>query len=458
LTRSLALAACALAVWSRGASADPPGATGPLQAPPTDTADDTEAAPAPAAPAPATGDGQPTDDDLRDVLSGERPRAETPRDPDAGDPATGTARAGAYHDSDQTTVLRFLGVVGKTWDHWQVNASVGVDAVTSASVDVRSSPALSKIDVITSASGRSSTSGGEMTDTRYQVTGGAGWKDSSGHAVNLTSAVAKETDYASVSAGINGAYDVLDRTTTLLGGVTLTDNWVSSVLDATRHGKMAAGGWSLGVARVLTRDDAVRLRYDGKASDGDQASPYRSVRFGNWTAQLGQHQIMFSNTLGPADGLIEKLPQVRVSHAAVLEWVHSLALGVGLHPELRVAHDSWGIDSLTAALDLRVARPGWRLLAGYRYYLQSRAEFFEDKYTQDPAMYTYYTSDKELGRQSGHLLSFDVSWVVSDSEGPGDRRVRLDLQLDAVHYSYPGFVLLPSRDSVFGSLGLTWEL
>ena len=142
----------------------------------------------------------------------------------------------------------------------------------------------------------------------------------------------------------------------------------------------------------------------------------------------------------------------------MLEWVHSLAPGVGLHPALRVAHDSWGIDSLTAALDVRIARPLWRLRAGYRYYVQSRADFFEDKYVMAPAMYTYYTSDKELGRQHGHLLSLDVSWVVSDADGPNDRRVRMELQVDAVRYTYPGYVFLPTRDGVFGSLGFTWEL
>jgi hypothetical protein len=441
LMRPLRLA-LALAVLAGPALADPPGATPPIASEPAADA---------AAPAP------PEDPDLRDVLSGPPPEAPPP-DPSAGEPMTGTARAGVYSDSDQTTVLRFLGAISQTWGKWQANASLGIDAVTSASVDVRSSPALSKVDVVTSASGRSSTSGGQMTDTRYQLTGGLGWKDSEGHAATVSGAVAKETDYASVSAGINGSYDVLDRTTTLLGGVTVTDSWVSSVLDATLHGKLLATGWSAGVARVLTRDDAVRVRYDGKLSNGDLSSPYRNVRFGDWSATLGRRQITFTNTIGSADGLLERLPEERVGHAAVVEWVHSIVPGVGLHPELRVGHDSWGIDSLTAAIDLRVARPLWRLRTGYRYYTQSGADFFQDKYTMAPTMYVNYTSDKELGPQHGHLLSFDVSWVVSDAERANDRKLRLDLQLAGVHYTYPGFVFLPTRDSVFVSLGLTWEL
>ncbi len=64
---------------------------------------------------------------------------------------------------------------------------------------------------------------------------------------------------------------------------------------------------------------------------------------------------------------------------------------------------------MTAGVDLRVARADWRLETGYRLYLQSGADFFQDKYTMDPANYTYYTSDKELGQQVGHLVHVEIS-------------------------------------------------
>ncbi|CAN5120538.1 hypothetical protein BH11MYX1_BH11MYX1_38900 [soil metagenome] len=397
----------------------------------------------------STDSNAPGASDYRDLLAD----APTPAAP-SGDPPTGTARAGAYHDSDQTTVWRFLGNVGQTLGQWELSAGLGVDAVTSASVDVRSSPALSKVDTVTSASGRSSTSGGQMTDTRYQGTVGAGWKGSEGRTVNLSSAVAKESDYASVSGGINGSFDLLDRTTTLLGGMTLTDNWVSSVIDTTIHRKMVAVAWSLGVARVLTPEDAIRLRYDGKLNEGYIASPYRSVRFGDWSAALGSQQITFMNV---TDTLAEREPGERLSSAVVVEWVHSLAPGIGLHPQLRVSHDSWGVQSLTAGADLRLSRPSWRFETGYRFYLQSAADFFADKYVDASSMYESYTSDKELGRQVGHLGQVDLALVLIEPDTVGGSRMLLNLQLAAMHYAYTGFTLLPSRDSVFASAGVSWE-
>ncbi|HET9990102.1 MAG TPA: DUF3570 domain-containing protein, partial [Kofleriaceae bacterium] len=370
---------------------------------------ETPTAPAPP-PAPETGSDTPTTDDYRDVLGGEKPTSpESSTTASTSDdvPVTGTGRFGVYHDSDATTVIRGLATAAKEWGHWAVSATAVVDAVTSASVDVKTSPALGKVDVITGASGQSSKTGGEMSDTRYLGTVGVGWNDTSGHALNLTTSAANERDYESLSAGLNGSIDVADRNVTLLGGFTVTDNWVSSVLDSTLHHKMYAIGWSSGVARVLTPTDAVRLRYDGKLSEGYQASPYRSVRFGDWTTKtLSTGQITFANTIGSADGLPEKLPETRLGTALTGEWVHALALGIGLHTSVRAAHDSWGVDSLTPALDLRIAKATWRLQLGYRLYLQSRASFFNDKYTMDPAMYANYSSDKELGRQTGHLGSF----------------------------------------------------
>ena len=448
LSRRLAVAASVLAGLAGSAFGDDP--------PPPVTAPGATVAPAPTpAPTPAPDPDAPTPDELRDVFAGDQTPAP---DVDAPEPPTGTVRVGAYSDSDKTTVIRTLGVLAHNWGAWSFNGTVGIDAVTSASVDVRSSPALSAVDVVTTASGRSSTSGGQMTDKRYQATAGGGWKDSDGHALNLSAAAARETDYSSLSGGINGSYDILDRNATLLGGVSVTDNWVSSVLDSSLHRKMLATGWSGGLARVLTRDDAIRIRYDGKLSTGYLASPYRSVRFGDWNARLGDQQITFMNTIGSTAGLPEKLPGSRLSHAATLEWVHSLALGVALHPELRVAHDDFGISSLGASLGFRIARPEWRLQARYRYYQQTRASFFEDKYTKDPSMYAAYTSDKELGEQRGHLFGLDLAWVLVDAEQANDTRMLLNLQLEASHYVYPGFVLLPSRDSVFASIGLSWEL
>jgi hypothetical protein len=108
-----------------------PGATAPVG--------DSSGAPAQA------GNATTSDDDTRDVLGGERATneaAEPGAEPSSAEPVTGTGRAGVYRDSDQTTVLRSLVVLARSLGKWSLTGSVGVDAVTSASIDVRTSPLL----------------------------------------------------------------------------------------------------------------------------------------------------------------------------------------------------------------------------------------------------------------------------------------------------------------------------
>lgn len=371
---------------------------------------------------------------------------------------TGAGRLGLYTDSDQTNVYRALAAMSGSFSRWSLAANVAVDVITSSSVDVRSSPGLSQVDVTTSASGQTSTSGGRMTDRRIAGTLSSGWHDANGHAVTFSTSYANERDYDSVSGGVNGAFDVFHRLTTLMLGANYTYDWIGSVLDPTFAKQAYEVGWSGGIAQVLTRSDALRLRYDGAAAIGYQASPYRNVRFGDWTTSVGANQrITFLGTLGSADGLPETVPNERIRHAGVLEWVHSFSDALALYMQARLAIDSWGIESATAAAELRASTRAWRFRLGYRFYAQSGADFYRPKYVMASSAYEYYTSDKELSRELGHVANLGISRVVKQARYAGDTRVLIDASLNVLYYAYPDFLLLPSRTSGFVELGLTWE-
>ncbi len=371
---------------------------------------------------------------------------------------TGAGRLGLYTDSDQTNVYRALAAMSGMFTHWDFAANVAVDVVSSSSVDVRSSPALSKVDVTTSASGRTSRSGGTMSDRRIAGSFAGGWHDANGHALTFSTSYANERDYNSIAGGVNGAFDVFHRLTTLMFGFSYTYDWVASVLDPTFARQNYELGWSAGVAQVLSRLDALRLRYDGSATLGYQASPYRNVRFGDWTTSVDNFgRITFLGTIGSGDGLPETVPNERIRHAGVLEWVHSFTDGLALYTSARLGLDSWGIESATGAAELRAATRGWRFRMGYRFYAQSGADFYRPKYTMAPDQYAYYTSDKELSRELGHVASLGISRVLKQPHYAGDTHVLLDVSGHFLYYEYPDFVLLPSRMSGFVELGLTWE-
>jgi hypothetical protein len=368
---------------------------------------------------------------------------------------SGALRQGIYTDSDRTQVLRSLATVDAGLSSWHLSAKESVDIVSSASLDVRSSPAL---DAMSSASSLA------MSDRRFETTLGIGFDDTRGHSLSLSLVHALERDYTSVGAGLSGALDVNGRNTTLMGSFGANHNSISSIIDPGFARTMDALSYSAGIAQVLGQSDALRLRYDGQYMSGYQASPYRTVRFGDWTVSTararrdddgegGGGAMVFADTIGPVGGLAEKVPDLRVRHAAVLEWLHALGDGVGVLASARLARDSWGIDGATVGADLRLGNEDWLVCLGYHFYLQTAASFFQDKYVMASDSYAYYTSDKELGEQRGHIASVDLRFTLRGWPSPGTKSY-LDLQVDGLHYDYPGFTLLPSRNSLFAAIGL----
>ncbi len=358
---------------------------------------------------------------------------------------TGALRSGVYTDDDSTTVWRELLNADVAWSAWHLFLKESVDVISSASIDVRMSP---KLDAMTSASRV------EMSDSRFETTIGTSHDDGHGHVITLSGVFALESDYQSYGAAVSGSYDLEGRLWTLLGSVSFNHNIVGSHFDEQLSESLEAVSYTIGIARVLTQSDALRLRYDGQIYSGYQESPYRSVRFGDWSvSKASRGELVFADTIGSRLGLDENVPDLRVRHAAVLEWIHGFSDSVGLLTMARASDDSWDVRGLSLGADLRWGPGDWLFHGGYRFYLQGAADFFEDKYVMAPASYKNWTSDKELGDERGHIVTLDASYGFHDFPSAG-QKTWLDLQVDVFQYSYPGFTLLPSRTSLFAQLGL----
>jgi hypothetical protein len=168
--------------------------------------------------------------------------------------------------------------------------------------------------------------------------------------------------------------------------------------------------------QTLTPTALVRVRYDGGHLDGDQASPYRGVRFGDWRAvyRPGGQALTFLDTFGGPAGLPERPPETRLRHSATVDGVLALAEGLGTLLSYRPSIDDWGVASHTALAELRWVALEDRLQVrpSYRLYLQGAADFYRDRYVNRPETYAHYTADKELGDVAGHTGALNVSWTV----------------------------------------------
>lgn len=369
----------------------------------------------------------------------------------AGEPAAVvSARGGLYSDSDRTTVFRTNASARKTFGKWSVGVDEAVDIVTSASTDVRTSGAL---DVITGASGQAP----RMRDRRLQTNVSVGWNDGVGHTGTASAFVAFERDYRSVGGAVRGTFDLFDRNTTLIGAFNASSDLVTSVLDPSFSAHSSGAGYAFGVAQLLDKKSAVRLRYEGAYRTGYLASPYRSVRFGNWTTETTNEGFTtFVHTIGPNAGLPEKLPESRLRHAVSVDVLHEILPRLGAMISYRFGVDSWNVQSHTLGPELRfLMYDGAVARLVYRHYRQRGADLFRGKYMLDPAAYPYFTSDKELGDMIGHELGVGVRFGRGKNE-PDTRA--FDVNLHWARYRYPGFALLDARSAIILDLGGTLDL
>jgi hypothetical protein len=116
-------------------------------------------------------------------------------------------RAGVYADGDHTTVARLIASGRADFGRFALSLDESIDIVSSASTDVRTSPAL---DVISSASvGRP-----EMNDERFATSASLSYDDDGGHTAALSPFFATENDYQSLGASAQGTCELWQRNTT----------------------------------------------------------------------------------------------------------------------------------------------------------------------------------------------------------------------------------------------------
>jgi hypothetical protein len=356
-------------------------------------------------------------------------------------------RVGVYGDNDRTQVNRYLvsatTALGKGF---YLGATVGIDTISSASVDVRAQP-----DAISNASPSLKP---HLTDQRNEYNLNLTYSDPKrGWLGSFGALFANEIDYQTFGFSARGAREFLEGNTTLLAGLVFGRDRVSSVVDKTFNQHLITIGYSLGVAQVLSPRTVLRVRYDGGVLSGYQASPYRVVRYGNWTAvpKPGGDALLFVNTTAETP---EHVPDLRVRNAGVVELVQGVAPNVALAPTFTLSIDSWLLLAEAVGLELRVSRPaGWLFVAGYRFYNQNGANFFKPQYTGSPGDYTYVTADKKLGKVMAHSGALNITYAILERP---QRRVGLaaDLRGEVLHYEYPGFLLLSSKTGFYSEAGL----
>lgn len=304
---------------------------------------------------------------------------------------------GQYYREDSTRVLQPL--ISFTKDLPDERATVGVDYL---------------MDVISSASiaAAAGALGGDrvFTEMRHEATLRAGSKLGP-WGLGTFLRLSNETDYSSRSLGFSFSRELRQRTITLSGAYSYTNDrhfrilpnvpgarspWNSKVFND--EGAYVDGPSNLvqvhygnvGYAHVLTPKLLVATQLEATVGTGPQENAYRTV--GNDTPEV--HPLL-RRRFAASGSLYYHLPRARLT----------------LEPHYRYYADDWSIQAHKPEARLHIrAMKNLRFRVRYRYYAQSGSFFFRRNQGNYGPTDRYRTADPKMGDYDSHTAGIQVTW------------------------------------------------
>ncbi len=304
-----------------------------------------------------------------------------------------------------------------------------VDSISSAS-----------IDVVTTAS--------PYTEYREEKTVGGDFLYEK-TLFNLSMTNSEESDFNANSAAFGISHSMFGDLTTISLGY--GQGWDTIRKRADKAGnidpnfkkKADRQRFRLGLSQVLSKNSLIDLNYELVTDEGYLNNPYRSVRYldGNGAYQLQA----------------EQYPNTRTSHALGLKALYYLPYRAVVHGEVRGFIDTWGIDALIGEIGyIHPLGKAWILEASYRYYTQSRANFYSDLFTGkapslDDCPYCYRARDKELSTYYSHGIGLGASYHFARQGWGFIDKGSLNVKYNYMQFNYQDFSDLRAKGLTPGS-------
>jgi len=261
----------------------------------------------------------------------------------------------------------------ETSTRWIYNAELGLENVTSASLD--------RIDYFESAPGVN-VSSASRKDNRVHINLGA-TKQMDRQTLGATVGFSGEYDYRSINAGLNGSWDWNAKMTTLSGKI----HFYSDTLDRIdiygfNEGEADRETLDLGLSltQVINRNMVLDIELARSDQSGFLSAPFNEVHLQNGTI------------------LAEQLPDQRIRDAIKLQLNVALSPRVVQRSYARYYTDDWDIKSTTLELEthfkLKWKGENW-IYPFIRYYDQTGSTFFGKRHSFSGDE-SYFSSDWDL--------------------------------------------------------------
>jgi hypothetical protein len=292
-------------------------------------------------------------------------------------------------------------------EKYSVAANYYVDLVSSASIDVLSQASPYK-------------------ETRQQ--GSLGLDMLNGKTqYSLSVLGSEENDYSSTTASFDVSQDLFGDLTTVSFGYSQGWDDVRKRGDPSFSEPVDRRSYRLGVSQVVTPSLIMGFALETITDEGYLQNPYRSMRYRDDDVPAGY-------AWAP-----EVYPSTRTSNAASLNARYFLWYRAALHGEYRYFTDTWGVDANTVRVGyVQPVGAQWTLEAGYRWYDQSRADFYSDLFPSANAQ-NFMGRDKELSTFQSHMYSAGASYELPSFGWKFLQRSTINLFFDYTNYDYADF-------------------
>lgn len=348
------------------------------------------------------------------------------------------AKTEVYHDSDNTTVVRpSFRIVRDLGSAVELGGAYSVDAITTAS-----------IDVMTQATAA------EFSDRRKEVSVSLD-RDLFDTDYGASYTHSTESDYRSDAVAARFSRDLFDRRTTLSARLGYVRDTVLRILEPQFEEELTGWGYMAGVSQVVSPTIVLQASYEGAYLSGFQQSPYRFVRFGDFDFRFDGGLPVFEGVIGTRR---EQHPDDRLRHTLSSKAAWYVGSETALQPSYQLYFDDWGIVSHEVSLYV-LREFGSHVLgrAGYRYFRQGEADFYERQYVLAPSRYRYVSADKRLGPIEGHLLGLRFEYGI-DTPSDDLMRLGIDAKIDWNFNRYLDYLFLEDRSALVGQFGFFVDL
>ena len=234
-----------------------------------------------------------------------------------------------------------------------------------------------------------------------------------------------ESDFDASTISINFSQDMFGDLTTVDMGFALGDNIIGQNGNSGFNEQATTRNYRLSVSQVVSKNMIMAFSFETISDEGFLNNPYRSVRFLTTPTQFSFQP--------------EVYPRTRSSNTLAVRARYFLQKRAVIHGGYRIFGDSWGITANTFELGYTLPfRTNWILETSFRYYNQSKADFYSDLFPFQDAQ-NFLARDKELSTFNSLTLGAGVSYELDNQAWSTFKRGSLNFYYDYIQFDYDDF-------------------